>query len=50
MDQDQEMQTEALMAATQVLLVQEATMDSEETQERAETDTTLQTEPMTTST
>ncbi len=50
MDQDQEMQTEASMVATKVLLVQVAIKDSEETQETAETDTTLQIEPMTTST
>lgn len=50
MDQDQEMQAEASMVATKVLLVQEAIKDSEETQERTETDTTLQIEPMTTST
>lgn len=50
MDQDQETQTEASMVATKVLLVQVATKDSEETKETAEADTTLQIEPMTTST
>lgn len=50
MDQDQEAQTEASMVATKVLLVQVVIKDSEETQEMAETDTTLQIEPMTTST
>jgi len=49
MDQDQEAQAEASMVATKVLLVQVAIKDSEETQERTEADTTLQTEPMTTS-
>jgi hypothetical protein len=47
---DQGLQTEALMEAIKVLLVQAVIKDSEETQEGTEADTTLRIEPMTTST